>query len=505
MTLFCTEKVPLMILGTSSGAGKSLLTTAICRYLCRIGENPLPFKGQNMSNNAWIDEEGGEMAYSQTVQAWASQLVPSCAMNPILLKPKGDCISEVIHLGRSVGYANAQDYYNEWLDPGWSAIEEGIKRLIASKQSGRLILEGAGSPVEVNLQHKDLTNLRLAKFLNANCILVADIERGGVFAQIIGTLALLKPEEKKLFKGIIINRFRGNLSLFNEGREWIEKQTGIPVLGVMPWIEEIFPPEDSLDLMERRINKPNAEIEVAIIKLPSLSNFSDLDPLNAEPSINLRWIELTDSIGAPDALIIPGSKQTIKDLQKLKETGLANQIKEYEKEGGTIFGICGGLQMMGSTLEDPDMLETTKSYKNNYEGLGIMPIHTIFQKKKYLSQRKLFACWPGKTEIMGFELHHGETNLIGTTQTEFINFSEDSSLGWIKDNDDKGFIGGTYLHGVFDNGVWRRLWINKLRRRKSLKELSIEQSNHNERIERIINRLTDSFTDHINIKKVICS
>jgi adenosylcobyric acid synthase len=226
-----------MVLGTSSGAGKSLMTAALCRVLRRRGEQPLPFKGQNMSLNAWVDQEGGEMAYSQALQAWAAHLEPVAAMNPVLLKPQGDSTSEVIHLGRSVGLARAEYYYRDWFRPGWAAIRTGLGLLQASHPGGRLVLEGAGSPVEVNLQPRDLTNLRLAQYLRARCLLVADIERGGVFAQLVGTLALLRPVERPLIRGLLINRFRGRSELFEEGRRWLERETGIPVLGVMPWLE----------------------------------------------------------------------------------------------------------------------------------------------------------------------------------------------------------------------------------------------------------------------------
>ena len=277
-----------MVLGTSSGAGKSLMTAALCRVLKRRGEQPLPFKGQNMSNNAWVDQSGGEMAYSQALQSWAAGLEPNCAMNPVLLKPQGNSTSEVIHGGESVGMARAETYYQEWFKPGWLAIRQGLEQLRQQYPHGRLVLEGAGSPVEVNLQHRDLTNLRLAQYLRARCLLVADIERGGVFAQLVGTLQLLRPVERPLVKGLLINRFRGRQELFDPGVSWLSDNTGVPVLGVMPWLDELFPPEDSLDLLERRGRKANAELEIAVLRLPSLSNFSDLDPLEAEPSVQLR-------------------------------------------------------------------------------------------------------------------------------------------------------------------------------------------------------------------------
>ena len=238
-------KKPLMVLGTSSGAGKSLTVTAIGRILKNSGEEPIPFKGQNMSNNAWVDWNGGEMAYSQALQAFACGIIPSSEMNPILLKPLGNSSSEVIHLGRSIGITTAKNYYKDWFIPGWEVIKKSLSIIYKNKKNCRLIIEGAGSPVEMNLIHRDLTNLRVAKYLNANCILVTDIERGGVFAQIIGTLELMKPDERKLIKGILINRFRGDLSLFEEGKKWIEHKAQIPVLGIIPWLDDKFPPEDS--------------------------------------------------------------------------------------------------------------------------------------------------------------------------------------------------------------------------------------------------------------------
>ena len=250
-----------------------------------------------MSNNAWVDADGLEMAYSQAMQAWAAGLEPSCAMNPVLLKPRGDSTSEVIHNGRSVGTAQAEHYYRDWFRPGWQAIRGGLDALQQRWPQGRLVLEGAGSPVEVNLQHRDLTNLRLAQFLRANCLLVADIERGGVFAQIVGTLSLLRPVERPLIKGILINRFRGRRELFDEGRTWLEDKTGVPVLGVMPWLNEVFPPEDSLDLLERKPSRGPVDLQIAVLRLPSLSNFSDLDPLEAETSLRLHWVEPGEDLG----------------------------------------------------------------------------------------------------------------------------------------------------------------------------------------------------------------
>jgi adenosylcobyric acid synthase len=496
---------PLMVLGTSSGAGKSLMTAALCRVLRRRGETPLPFKGQNMSNNAWVDQDGGEMAYSQALQAWAAGLEPRCAMNPVLLKPQGDSTSEVIHLGRSVGSCRAEHYYRDWFRPGWAAIRSGLGELQAAHPTGRLVLEGAGSPVEVNLQPRDLTNLRLAQYLRARCILVADIERGGVFAQIVGTLALLRPVERPLIRGVLINRFRGRRELFDEGRRWLEAHTGVPVLGVMPWLDELFPPEDSLDLLERRGRKRGAELEIAVLKLPSLSNFSDLDPLEAEPGVQLRWVAPGEDLGRPDAVIVPGSKQTLHDLQALQRCGLGETLQRYATGGGQVFGICGGLQLLGRELWDPQGLEGAPGHAGStgsFNGLNLLPLRTVFAAAKTLVQRRSQALWPAGAplQLEGFELHRGHCQTLEACQP----LCADAGLGWVMPcGGEGGLVAGTYLHGVFESGPWRRRWLNQLRARRGLGPLPEDQPHHSRQRESLLDRLADAFAQHVNLDPLL--
>ena len=487
-----------MVLGTSSGAGKSLMSAALCRVLQRRGEIAVPFKGQNMSLNAWVDESGGEMAYSQALQAWAAELEPVAAMNPVLLKPRGDHSSEVIHLGRSVGTAQAEHYYRDWFRPGWAAIREGLETLRRDHPRGRFVLEGAGSPVEMNLQPRDLTNLRLAQFLRARCLLVADIERGGVFAQVVGTLALLRPVERPLIRGILINRFRGRRELFEEGRTWLERRTGVPVLGVMPWLEEMFPPEDSLDLLERRSRKAGADLTLAVVRLPSLSNFSDLDPLEAETSVQLRWIRPGEPLGTPDAVILPGSKQTLRDLTALRASGLADALTAYLADGGQVFGLCGGLQMLGRSLADPDGLEG--GGRDEVAGLGLLPLHTRFAGAKTLRRRRSRSLWPAGEglELEGFELHHGRSSCGASP------LCEDAGLGWWQFwGEGGGLVSGTYLHGVFENGAWRRRWLNGLRVRRGLPPLSEAQPHHHRQRQALLDRLAEAFERHVNLAPLL--
>ena len=499
---------PLMVLGTSSGAGKSLMTAALCRVLKRRGEQPLPFKGQNMSLNAWVDGAGGEMAYSQALQAWAAGLEPQVAMNPVLLKPQGDSTSELIHLGHSVGIARAETYYEEWFKPGWQAIRRGLDSIQRQYPGGRLVLEGAGSPVEVNLQSRDLTNLRLAQYLRARCLLVADIERGGVFAQVVGTLALLRPVERPLIAGILINRFRGRRELFDQGRLWLEAHTGVPVLGVMPWLDELFPPEDSLDLLERRARKPDAELEIAVIRLPSLSNFSDLDPLEAEPSLRLRWLKPGEPLGQPDGVLIPGSKQTLADLAALQASSTAAELHRYAAAGGPVFGICGGLQMLGTLLRDPLGMEGGGQGSQEFRGLGLLPITTTFGASKALQQRRSQALWPQRGrarlataerqgfELQGFELHRGHSRCNQAEHCQPI--ASDEELGWVQ-----GSVAGTYLHGVFENGPWRRAWLNLLRQRRGLSPLPPNPGNHLLQRESLLDRLADAFETHVQLAPLL--
>ena len=476
------------------------MTAALCRVLKRRGETPLPFKGQNMSNNAWVDQSGGEMAYSQALQAWAAGLEPVHAMNPVLLKPQGDSTSEVIHLGSSAGTCRAEHYYRDWFDSGWAAIRQGLEDLQANHPGGRLVLEGAGSPVEVNLQARDLTNLRLAKYLQANCLLVADIERGGVFAQIIGTLQLMKPDERRLIRGLLVNRFRGRRELFDEGRRWLDTNTGIPVLGVMPWLDELFPPEDSLDLLERRGRKRSAELEIAVVKLPSLSNFSDLDPLEAEPTVELRWIAPGEALGTPDAVVIPGSKQTIRDLASLRSSGLDAELIRFANNGGELFGICGGMQLLGAELHDPDGLEGERlpgQSGSDVAGLGLLPLRTVFGGEKALHQRQALVLWPDQQpqlKVEGFELHRGSSEAIEDCDT----FSAEQGLGWIR-----ATTAGTYLHGIFENGPWRRRWLNRLRRRRGLADLSEQQPHHSRQRDALLDRLADAFEQHVNLEPLL--
>ncbi|MGI8505060.1 MAG: cobyric acid synthase CobQ, partial [Hassallia sp.] len=397
----------IMVVGTTSHAGKSLITAAICRILARRGWRVAPFKGQNMALNSYVTANGGEMGYAQAVQAWAAGIVPWVEMNPILLKPQGDMTSQVIIKGKPVGKVGAAEYYEQYFDLGWRAIEESLQHL--GTEFDMLVCEGAGSPAEINLKHRDLTNMRVAKHLNAATLLVVDIDRGGAFAHVVGTLELLDPDERALIRGVVINKFRGQRSLLEPGIKWLEERTGIPVVGVIPYLEHLFPAEDSLDLLDRRSNQTSNELNIAVIRLPRIANFTDFDPLESESSVGIKYLSPKQDLGHPDAVIIPGTKTTIPDLLLLQKSGMAEAIQHYAASGGTVLGICGGYQMLGQMIADPEGIE---GQAGRYQGLNLLPVKTVITGQKIARQRQVSSNFPQMgLPVNGFEIHQGRSRI----------------------------------------------------------------------------------------------
>ncbi len=486
----------IMVVGTASHTGKSSLVTALCRLMWRRGWLVTPFKGQNMALNAYVTATCGEIGYAQALQAWAAKTIPRVEMNPILLKPQGDMTSQVILKGEPVGVTNAKEYYEDYFTRGWQVITECLDSL--SREFDLIICEGAGSPVEVNLKHRDLTNMRIAKHLNADTILVADIERGGVFAHIVGTLELLETEERSLIKGIVINKFRGDKSILDPGLKWLEEYTKIPVLGVIPWFDSYLPAEDSLGLLERSSRKTNYQLRIVIIKLPRISNFTDFDPLEGEESVLIEYLEPNQPLGYPDAVILPGTKTTIPDLMVLENTGMKKQIQEYVESGGTVFGICGGFQMLGHQVFDPDRLENLNEI---CEGLDLLPIKTILKVEKITRQREVSANYPLQgLPVDGYEIHQGYTEVIPALSRQrkigYNNLFDDATLGLVNDSQS---VWGCYLHGIFDNGAWRRAWLNTLRQKRGLSSLPTGISNYRQQREKILDSLADLVEQHLDL------
>ena len=488
----------IMVVGTTSHAGKSIMAAAICRILKRQGHRVTPFKGQNMALNAYVTNAGDEIGHAQAVQAWAAGIEPRVEMNPILLKPQGDMTSQVILNGKAIGKTQAADYYRDYFDRGWQAITESLAKL--QQEFDWIVCEGAGSPAEINLKHRDLTNMRVAKHLNAPTLLVADIDRGGVFAHIVGTLELLDPDERALIRGFVINKFRGQRSLLASGLTWLEDRTGIPVVGVIPWLEQSLPAEDSLDLFERRRTKPDAELTIAVICLSRISNFTDFDPLEAEPSVRLQFVSPHQPLGQPDAVIVPGSKTTISDLQQLQASGMVAQLQAYSYSGGMVLGICGGLQMLGQTIADPN---GTEGQPNEIAGLGLLPLKTTMTGDKVTRQRQAqiilptyySSLSPGDRTVRGYEIHQGQTVILNPDVVQ--SWFDDPDLG-VASCQQRTL--GTYLHGLFNNGSWRRVWLNQLRAKKNLSSLPIDVPDYEVYREQMLDQVTDAIAPHLDLQ-----
>ncbi len=493
---------PLMILGSGSDVGKSIVTAGLCRIFRQEGLRVAPFKAQNMALNSFITPEGGEMGRAQVTQAQAAGLTPHVDMNPILLKPSSEVGSQVIVHGKVYGNFSAQEYYRH--KPRLvRKVMESFRRL--SRDYELIILEGAGSAVELNLKKNDLVNFNMAKKAGAAVILVADIDRGGVFAATIGSFHLLTPGERKLLGGFIINKFRGDAALFKEGERIIAARTRRPVLGVLPYAPDlVLPEEDSVALGRRRVvnSWPAAEgLKVGVVRLPHISNYTDFDPLEQEPGVALRYLDHSHELDGADLLILPGTKNTISDLLYLKETGLFQQIQAYARGGGHVVGICGGYQILGQEIRDPLGVEGPPRTET---GLGLLPVITTMAGGKTTTQVQ--ARVPGDTglTIEAYEIHMGETRPSGDGQPAFEIISRNGRPvqvgdGWVSPD---RRIWGTYLHGLFDRDEFRRSFLNRLTQARSQTETTAPALSFRDFQEAQLDRLADLLRTHLDMTRI---
>jgi len=463
----------IMFCGTASDVGKSVITSGIGRLLLKRGLTVAPFKSQNMSLNSFVTPEGGEIGRAQAVQAQACGINPHTDMNPVLLKPNSDTGSQIIIQGRPVGNMSVTEY-DAYKGTAFTKVWESFDRLRQAYEF--IVIEGAGSIAEINLKHSDIANLKVAMMARCPVILVADIDRGGVFAQIVGTIELLEPLERAYVRGIIINKFRGDPTILAPGIDFIEERTGIPVLGVLPWFQDLdLPAEDSMALAQysKVVNIMTAQkkINVGVIKLPRISNFTDFDPLMNEPDVRLSYVEVPDHLQGLDVLILPGSKSTIADLYFLMERGLFEQIKEFK---GHIVGICGGFQMLGTMVLDPGNIESSI---NEAQGLDLLPGDTEILPEKethqalaYLNEAGLTIAPECNGVMSGYEIHMGRTVLANSIKPFARIFRRGDASVLIEDGgvSPDGRIFGTYLHGIFENARFRETYLNRVRLEKGL-------------------------------------
>lgn len=455
----------LMIQGTGSDVGKSVLVAGLCRVLADRGVSVAPFKPQNMANNSYITPEGGEMGRAQVVQAEAARIAPHADMNPVLLKPTTDVGAQVVLQGKVYGNMKAREYH-AFKKVARETVFDSFNRL--SSRFDVIMVEGAGSPAEINLREGDIANMGFALEAKAPVLLVGDINKGGVFASIVGTMELISPEERALVKGFIINKFRGDASLLQPAFDTIGKRTGRPFLGTMPWLPNLFiQEEDGLHLDSVKLQSKKTDVRIAVVVAKRMSNFTDFDPLAGEPGVRLDFVRPGERIGQADLVILPGSKNTIDDLITLKETGLAAEIRDCHRSGAMIAGICGGYQMLGEKVLDPDGVE---GIVPETEGLGLLKAATVMERSKITAQTEGVVMdgalyWYGDRGLLeGYEIHMGRTRLSPGAKPlmELRRKGEDS---WHQDGavSEDGRVFGTYLHGIFDNDQFRSALLAHLR------------------------------------------
>lgn len=432
----------LMLGGAGSDVGKSLLVAGLCRILRQDGLHPAPFKAQNMALNSYVTPDGLEMGRAQVVQAEAAGIECMAEMNPILLKPMGDCTSQVVLNGVPVGNRSAKAYFNK---EGRKHFEEEVHRAFdrLSHLYNPIIMEGAGSIAEINLLDLDIVNMPMARYAGAAVILVVDIARGGVFASAYGSIMLLPPEYRRMVKGIIVNKFRGDIELFAEGRRLLEEMCGVPVVGVMPYLHDLrIEEEDSWYAKNRNIDPSPDRINVAVVNLPHISNFTDFDPLECDPRVNVFYTLDPVAIERSEIIIIPGSKTTVADLAELRRNGVADAILRARKNGKTIVGICGGYQMMGRVIRDPEGVEGNAG---DIDGLGLLPTVTVMAAGK-LTRRVRFRFRDKDGQSTGYEIHNGRTDIDCDAENVVI-MDDGRPEGCMADER----CWGTYIHGIFEN------------------------------------------------------
>ncbi|MHB1415352.1 MAG: cobyric acid synthase [Chloroflexota bacterium] len=460
----------IMVQGTASSAGKSILVTALCRIFRQDGYRVAPYKAQNMALNSFVTVDGGEVGRSQAVQAEAAGVDLIVDMNPILLKPEGDARCQVVVRGRPWATLDAGRYY-DFKAELWPIALASLNRL--RERYDIVVAEGAGSPAEVNLRDNDIVNMRVALAAAAPVLLVADIDRGGVFASLVGTLALLEPDERATVKGLVINKFRGDRALLEDGLTFLEGRTGVPVAGVIPYVRDLrIADEDSVALEGGWRGRPRAPLDIAVLHLPRIANFDDFDPLHAEPAVSLRLVDKANELGRPDLVILPGTKATVADLAFLRQTGLADALVALAREGVPVMGICGGYQMLGRTLRDPLHVESAAV---ETPGLDLLPVETTFAADKstcrvrgrVLGGPGLLSLAEGE-EVDGYEIHMGQTTgaLRPALRLHERSGRPVDSLDGVVSAD--GLVCGTYLHGLFERQGFRRRLLEWLAQRKGV-------------------------------------
>ncbi len=488
-----------MIQGTGSGVGKSFICAGLCRIFSDMGLRVTPFKAQNMALNSFVTLEGGEIGRAQAFQAEAARVEPVNDINPVLLKTQSDAGCQVILNGRVHSSMTAREYY-AFREDAWNIVKNAYDRL--SKKFDVIVLEGAGSPAEINLAKEEIVNMNMARYVNSPVLLVGDIDKGGVFASLFGTIELLNGKGSELIKAFVINKFRGDKSILDPGLDIIHEKTGRPVIGVLPHLGDMgMHEEDGIPANRMHWTGTHDSVRIAVVRLSSISNFTDFDPFMYESDVDIHYSLRKNDLEQADLIILPGTKNTVKDLLKLKETGIDVVITDCAKRGIPIIGICGGYQMLGQKILDPDCIE---SQHPEIEGLGLLDTVTIIEREKITRQvtADILTPPPGIknaiNSIQGYEIHQGRTTPTPTPSNPLFNLHP-SGAEDVPDGTTKNMVWGTYLHGIFDNDAFRRELINSLIKSKGLKPLG-KTISYEAKKDEAINRWADVLREHINMK-----
>ena len=507
----------LMVLGTGSHVGKSILTAALGRIFANAGYRVAPFKAQNMSLNSAATPDGREIGRAQALQAEACRVAACAEMNPVLIKPSSDASSQIVVLGKVWGQVSAADYHTKRVEELFPCVLESYHRLAMDHEV--VVIEGAGSPAEINLREHDIVNMRMAHAANAACLLVGDIDRGGVFASLFGTMQLLEEHDRRMIRGYAINKFRGDQSLLEPGIQMMAPRMAIPCVGVVPYLHNLgLDEEDGVSLEERRtavrvwkmqaiVCSPNRPLRIGVVALPHLANFTDFDPLICEPSVSLGYLERAEEIAVADLVILPGSKQTLQDLDWLRHRGFDRALQDMHKQAKPLMGICGGFQMLGTRIEDPFGMES-EGVPSSREGLGILPVHTTLDSEKVTRQVRgvcraaIFGQKTIEAPFRGYEIHLGET-VYGNGAGSFATIHRQGAQDAVTDGavSQNGRVVGTYIHGLFDDDHFRHRFLDTARSACGLSR-SLSYAFHSmERSERL-NRLADHVKRSLNMGQI---
>lgn len=494
----------IMLQGTASNVGKSIISAGLCRIFKQDGYSVAPFKSQNMALNSFITKEGLEMGRAQVFQAEASKIEPTVDMNPILLKPSGNHRCQVIVKGKvreDMSSSKYHDYKLELVD----ILKETFDGL--SNKYDIVVMEGAGSTAEINLKDRDIANMGMAEIADAPVIIVGDIDRGGVFASISGTMLLLDEKERKRVKGVIINKFRGKKELLYEGVKMLEDIIKVPVLGVVPYTDIKIEDEDSVTTRFKNKMKKN-DINIEIIRTPHMSNFTDFNIFETQEDVSIRYVDFGESLGNPDVVIIPGTKSTIDDLKYIRDSGIEPQIKDLNKKGKLIFGICGGYQMLGKKLKDPYHVE---GEVEEIEGIGLLDTETVFGNEKTTTQVEATICNNlngylenlGNKKVKGYEIHMGLTSRGEVHSLDTINKKLDEVVNYTEGSINKECnVVGTYIHGIFDEIDFTRTLLNNIRTKKGLEVIDSKVSSFEDFKDKEYDKLADFLREHLDLEKI---